>query len=543
MTEAEPTSPAENAPASPAAHAEATPTAATTVESHIPYTVSSPMSTASHTLTTTQLGTNYTLCPSRVTGTAISQLPTLYLPPIHYTYDRATGKLVQIGQGGKGPMLSPTMPTTTNLGNNVTYAPGAFSQNAETKTTVQPQYVTSASPQLTQTLGQPCTQYISQMPRTVDATTDGNGAMPQVPLYDMPYQTKTYVRSVPSTGRVVPGMTSYRTQYVSNGAYAVPQGMVLDGAQHVRTQNMGLVTQPTFDGTTSMYVHPPQGVAHPEGARHVPAGVNAFATSMQNTYDKAASVFRSFDNMSVGSVAESIKNVLHPGSAEFSKAAIFRLQRLENVPINNNLGTKVAYNLVAYFDPESEQYGVYKSPKRWALPGDRENLACCDLQGDIIKIPWNGEQYVYLKVVENINQLETVVGRLKLHLESLVRQHPLRVNIISDANVLCGSVILEFNLGHMTQQEVRDKQDETLRSAEMRRTMEHQFRSNRMPDYDTYLKQHKFMQRNEMAAEYAPAKQLPKQRPAPPSIGDVQIPAALNHFVRWCCDITDSDLY
>ncbi|KAK1934886.1 hypothetical protein X943_002732 [Babesia divergens] len=518
--------------------------ASSTAESHIPYTVASPISPGVRTVATSNVGTTVIESPLRADMSSVSQLPTVYLPPLHYTYDRATGKLIQITQGDRTPTTSMPIPPTTSLNTTTVSTTNTVPISPVKSTVSHVTCTTSAAPNITPRLGQSYTPHISQMTRPVSRLHDPNANMRQVPQFDFHHVPHANVRPIQMMQQPVPGTYTtqfhHPTSYENVPAFSAPAPQVMRG--HIG--EMG--GQLTFDTNSVGYMAEPQRMVRTQdmmqSAPHI-GGVQGFASTLQKGYDSAAHVFRSFDNISMNNVTEGIKNVLHPCSSEYMKAAVFKLQRLENVPLNTHATNMVAYSLVVYFDTATDNYDVYRSPQRWAIPTEHAHLVHCDLRGDIVKIPWRGEPYVFLKVVEHCNQAETVVGRLKLHIDSLVRQHPLRVSIISDNNAPCGHAILEFDVGHMSQQEMRDAQEETLRSAERRQKMDYQFRANRMPDYESYMQQQKALQRDRRTAEYAPPQTHYRQRSHPSTLGEVQIPAALNHFVRWCCDITDSDLY
>lgn len=513
--------------------------------SNLSYTVSSPVSPCSGTTATANIGTTYLTSTAGVGTPTMSELPTVYLPPIHYTYDRATGKLVEISRGEKGPVMNMPIPSTSNLTSNAVYTtvPETVTGIKERVTSFQ---TTSQPANVTPRLGHAYHTNVSHIPKTGyqgNVTSVNVHTLPT--QYDYQYPAQTFGNTVYVKPDANPVVSAYGKQYM-------PLGVVEPSTDpRINQQPPTAAHIPVFGDQQyhlqqkqMTFAPQPQQSAHTAGVNYASSpGMSNFASSMKKGYDSTANAFRSFDNASFGTVTENIKKVFHPDAYPLLRAVVFRLQRLEYVPLTTQAAHRASYSLVGYFDADTENYDVYHSAEHWAFPSDRPNQVNCDLGGDVVRIPWQGEKYVFLKVVEHINQLQTVVGRLKLHIDSLVRQHPLRINIISDANTICGHVILEFDTGSISQEEMRTKNEEALHAAELRRSMDYQRQRNRMPDYDTYMKQHKTMQRDNMAAEYAPAKPSHRQRAHPPTIGDVPIPAVVSHFVRWCCDITDSDLY
>ncbi|GFE53710.1 hypothetical protein BaOVIS_011140 [Babesia ovis] len=597
-----------SAPSSPAATAGSVPPSfgdgtAAVADAQVSYTVTSPIAASVNPGMMAGITTGGVPSPVRADIAGMSQLPTVYLPPIHYTYDRDTGKLVQVTQGGAPNNMNMAIPRTTVLNANA----------VSTSSPIPPPIMVKSAPATPTNVATPTTSTVQQNPvhisqLTRNVTTTEQRIAPefsQSPVMGTQYTFPSAMGAqytfppagMPPTGSPNAGLSP--TGMASTGlpnagmsptgmprAGMTPTGMASTGMQTttvstagmftpgIPTTSMSTTTQPMTAGPgiyaqpmftyangaqVPMYPpgaqwHPPAEFSHqmtfdsaaaprPLQQMDPPATSQVFANSMTRTYNAAARVFRSFDDMSAGDMVRGVQRVMHSTATDFVKAAVFRLRRLEDVPIPAGSPNRVSYSLVAYFDTATENYGVYHSHPRCAHQGSGAHLANCDLDGEVVKIPWQGEPYVFVKVVEHVNQMETVVGRLKLHVESLVRDHPLRVNIISDRNNICGSVIFEFGVGHMSYEEMRDAQDKALRAASERRTMDYQYRSNNVPDYDTSLRQHRQYQRDRAAAEYQRENPPYRGRSYTPATGEVRIPAALNHFVRWCCDITDSELY
>eukprot|EP00371_Babesia_bovis_P001787 XP_001610434.1 hypothetical protein [Babesia bovis T2Bo] len=497
------------------------------------YTVSSPL------MSTADIGmpTGISTAPLGNDLAGMNQLPTVYLPPIHYTYDRKTGQLVQVTEGNQGVNPGVAIPRTTVLNSNnvATSSPVPHSKSAPVTPTG------NASPGSFISQGIP--GQVSQQSRFVGVDVPASSGISGSSL-----QGSQFPVPPPSAPMVMPqGMLP--TAPISTTGVSTP-GVTTVG----HTMTSGIYTNPVYPQVN--YVAPPGGYppmpqwqmpvgfvqpgvyGNPVGVqyREAPLPVNptgatqAFANTFQRAYNGTARVLRGFDDMSSGDMMHGVQRMLNPAGAEFVKAAVFRLRRLEDVPIASGAMSRVAYSLVAYFDPATENYGVYHSHPRYPHQGTAGHLVNCDLDGEVVKIPWQGEPYVFVKIVEHVNQMETVVGRLKLHVESLVRDHPLRVNIISDRNNICGTVIFEFSVGHMSFEEMRDAQDKALRSATERRSMEYQYRSRNYPDYDASLRQRDQYARDSRASEYQRANPPYRGRSYTPATGEVSYYPMCNVF-------------
>ncbi|CDR95831.1 hypothetical protein, conserved [Babesia bigemina] len=513
-------------------------------------TAASPTASDVHSVTTPCTVTSSVATPLRTHIAGVSELPAVYLPPIHYSYDRETGTWIKLPQDGNALPSSFSVPSSSVVNTVAASTIRSVPSTPIEESFIEPRSTVRVVPATSPSV-QSFTTHISQISRNLNTDNESQATT----QCQAPQHPPRFYSSPPM--QVGTG-TSYVVNPVVNREYTcvsplMPYGVATQATPvHVCSPPVAqpapavVRNQFTFDGPAPSFPGSPAPAYEPYSAHTTPrpaSAAQAFATSMGRTYNAAAGVFRSFDDMAANPAVTGMQRMLHPVATDFVKAAVFKLQRLENVPASTNSVNKVAYSLVAYFDPTTENYGAYRSRPRWGIPNDRPNSANCDLRGDVIKIPWQGEIYVFLKVLEHVNQIETVVGRMKLHIESLVRQHPLRVNIISDDNHLAGSAILEFSVGHMSHDELRDAQDEALRVATSRRQMDYQYRANRMPEYEASLQQHRQTQRDRAAAEYRNSPAGYRERARPMALGEVQVPAALNHFVRWCCDITDSDLY
>ncbi|ORM39706.1 uncharacterized protein BXIN_0105 [Babesia sp. Xinjiang] len=504
-------------------------------EERCSYTVTSPVSANVHQETMEESATAAVNTPIRTDISGVSQLPTVYLPPIHYTYDRDTGKLIQMTQGNGKNIGSVPIPRTTVLNNNAV-STSATVPNVVKSAPLNTTHLVSPAPPA----NQPYTAHTSQISRNIGAPNVQRivpeSAQTQVLGAQYPPVSTSVTPPPPTVSmgmsnpvqQMMPG--GYGSSYVTYNNVGQPMGVYAAPPQWQSAPGFG--GQTTFDTAAMPYPNvAPQQVDPYTASPTEGASTQTFANSLLRTYNGAARVCRSFDDMSAGAMVNGVQRMLHPVASDFVKAAVFRFRRLEDVPVLAPTPNRVSYSLVAYFDPATENYGVYHSSLHHAHPGYGPQIAQCDLDGDVVKIPWQGEPYVFVKIVEHINQMETVVGRLKLHMESMVRNHPLRVNIISDKNCLSGNVIFEFNVGHMSYEELRDAQDNALKAATERRKMDYQYRSNTVPDYDTYVKQHRQYQRDRAAAEYQRPQPVNRQRARPQTLGEVQIPAALNHFV------------
>ncbi|GIX66167.1 zinc finger containing protein [Babesia caballi] len=544
------------------------------------YTVTSPISSEMQQTIMTAPVTGPMGSAMRADISGVSQLPAIYLPPIHYTYDPCSGKFIQMAKSPAAatatsmptvsrvpsappvppvtsvhsvPSVPPVpsvasvhsvpsvpsipsvtaipaapVPPTNTLNKNVasTTAPLASPPAKNNAEESEPASKTTSS---VNREGMSYTAQISQISRKVSAAMDARYAAQAAQAAQATQQTHYGLQ--PPTAQ--PPAYMVKPLLPSGYIYSAPL-LPYGRGSHVSANACTTSPLPGQPGTFGAQ-HPFEynsaglgGTAHhvfdAHDASPSPAHLGtaqAFATSFLRTYDKAASVLRSFDDLSVNAVAESAQRMLHPKAANFVKAAVFTLRRLEGVPLATPSPSKVAYSFVVYFDPATENYNTYRSPPRWAVPSEHPNLVHCDLQGDVVKIPWQGEPYVYAKVVEHVNQMESVVGRLKLHIESLVRQHPLRVNIISESNCPSGNVILEFDVGHMSHHEMRDAQDEALRVAASRRQMDYQHQADRMQSYEECLQQHKQFKRDRAAGEYQAAPAPHRKRGQPQALGEV----------------------
>ncbi|XP_954486.1 uncharacterized protein TA19575 [Theileria annulata] len=164
-------------------------------------------------------------------------------------------------------------------------------------------------------------------------------------------------------------------------------------------------------------------------------------------FENVATKFFSNTDSLVSDLRDAAFKIFNPNSPDYMRAAVFKLQRLENVPVNPNSVSKLTFSVVAYFDVDTENYNIHKSEQQWALPTETQGIVDCDLKGETIKIPWKGEEFVFLKILEHVRNNRFVLGRLQLKLDTLVTGHPLKVTIIGDDGKNKGSAILEFAVG------------------------------------------------------------------------------------------------
>ncbi|AFZ80362.1 hypothetical protein BEWA_032150 [Theileria equi strain WA] len=493
------------------------------------------------------------------------EIPTVYLPPIQYRYDPATGKLIQVGdnQAGVATAPPPSIPGQ--------YVSGLAAQYGQT---VQPQFVPSnaqnvetkySTTQMPQVQYRPASVQYGAAPQTRYVATTVQTEQPQ-PIPNLGQTDFSHISQIP---------TVYET-FNAGGYNGAPQANVPFSQLSARhTQPVaGAFGQQAFGGfsdtteASRFAGSPTNGYRNDPGARFVPEAqqnerarsatsgfgnaphgatgsarvVNSVASkAFSNFEDTAARIFSAPDSFSASNIRDAAFGMLHPNSSNFARAATFKLQRLENVPVNPLNTSKVAFGVVAYFDVNTENYNVYKSNLHWGLPSKISGLVNCNFMSEIVKIPWRGEEFVYLKILEQVGQSTCVLGRLQLKLATLVSGHPLRIPIIGDDGNNKGNAILEFSVGSISVSENRRFNEEANRVAAFVQEREERSKCNRMPDYATALQERQQFE----AGRYDDLGQSSRTRRVGPNLHEheLQIPKALDQLVRWCCDITDRDLY
>ncbi|EAN33483.1 hypothetical protein TpMuguga_01g00239 [Theileria parva strain Muguga] len=185
------------------------------------------------------------------------------------------------------------------------------------------------------------------------------------------------------------------------------------------------------------------------GTENSPIG---FSKAFSKFEDVATKLFTNSDSL-VSDIKNAAFKIFNANSPDYMRAVVFKLDRLENVPVNPNSVSKLTFSVVAYFDVDTENYNIHKSEQQWALPTETQGLVNCDLKGESIKIPWKGEEFVFLKILEHVGYNRFVLGRLQLKLDTLVTGHPLKVTIIGDDGKNKGSAILEFGIGAVSLEE------------------------------------------------------------------------------------------
>lgn len=486
------------------------------------------------------------------------EIPTVYLPPIQYRYNPATGKLTQVGGHPVGDNTTPpptipgqfipTLSAQYGQGVQSSFAPTSnvqFVQNTlphypsayQTQVQYKPapvQYVSttqtqSGQPQPGLNFGHNDFYNISQIPTVYEPFRVGGYNATPSPLQFNQFPAS---HTQPVTGTLGGGFseTTDASKFVGSPVHGYKDfpGVSYASAVHeynerAKSANGGFGN----DRTT--------------GSARLKNPGEFISKAFSNFENAAAKVFAVPDSFNASGLKDTAFSMLHPNSSNFSRAATFKLQRLENVPVNPLNTSKVAFGVVAYFDVRTENYNVHKSNLHWGVPSKISGLVNCNFLGENIKIPWNGEEFVFLKIVEQIGQATSVLGRLQLKLASLVSGHPLRVPIIGDDGHNKGNAILEFSMGTVSAAEQRKFNEEAHRVSSYMQEWEERSKCNRMPDYATALKEKQQFEEGkcDVPGEY------PRERRAGANLreNELQIPKAIDHLIRWCCDITDRDLY
>ncbi|KAK2197216.1 hypothetical protein BdWA1_000215 [Babesia duncani] len=371
--------------------------------------------------------------PTNNMGSFMSHIPTVYLPPLHYMYDSSTGKLVQLSGDPKPQAQS------TPLGS----IPGHSTPLQSSQSIPAPLLQSS-------NVGQARMQQMA--PQPLQPTTPGYYAMP------------TFANTGP--------------------LYQYHQGRLEQHeVQHQPQQQM----QQQYHHELPQYPDPYQEALKRHNQEQIlKGGAQTFAQACNSAVNVAQQVSRMGDLLDPSIAMNHFQALLHPASLKYQQAAVFKFERLESVPIKSHTGLKIGYRMVIYLDPASEHFSNFTTGYAFAIPTLNSSTVDCDMMGQTVKVPFNGQEFVYIKLIENFGQMQSIVGRLKLHIGSLVPGHPLRVAIIGDDGMKKGNAIFEFSMGHVSLEQLRQSMQANPRALESMR-LEQQARTNRMPDYDEAL--------------------------------------------------------
>ncbi|SBS88092.1 conserved Plasmodium protein, unknown function [Plasmodium ovale curtisi] len=124
--------------------------------------------------------------------------------------------------------------------------------------------------------------------------------------------------------------------------------------------------------------------------------------------------------------------------------AIVCLQKLEEIPTPFLNINEIKYSVSVYFNTYDDILQKYQSKFYSCKLNDSNAYADCDLHNEIINLPFNNEEYIYLKVIETSIYKTEITGRLQLKVKSLSQEYPLRIPIIGDDGNSKGFLIMNF---------------------------------------------------------------------------------------------------
>ncbi|SCM24616.1 conserved Plasmodium protein, unknown function [Plasmodium chabaudi adami] len=124
--------------------------------------------------------------------------------------------------------------------------------------------------------------------------------------------------------------------------------------------------------------------------------------------------------------------------------AIVCLQKLEEIPVPFLNVNDVKYSINVYFNSYDDILQKYQSKFYNCKPNESDNYADCDFQNEIISLPFNNEEFIYLKVIETSAYKTEITGRLQLKVKSLSQEYPLRIPVIGDDGNSKGFLIMNF---------------------------------------------------------------------------------------------------
>ncbi|CRG97543.1 conserved Plasmodium protein, unknown function [Plasmodium gallinaceum] len=124
--------------------------------------------------------------------------------------------------------------------------------------------------------------------------------------------------------------------------------------------------------------------------------------------------------------------------------AIVCLQKLEEIPAPFLNINEIKYSVSVYFNSYDDIINKYQSKFYNCKLNESYTYADCDLQNEIISLPFNNEEFIYLKVIETSVYKTEITGRLQLKVKSLSQEYPLRIPIIGDDGNSKGFLIMNF---------------------------------------------------------------------------------------------------
>ncbi|CDU20508.1 conserved protein, unknown function [Plasmodium yoelii] len=124
--------------------------------------------------------------------------------------------------------------------------------------------------------------------------------------------------------------------------------------------------------------------------------------------------------------------------------AIVCLQKLEEIPVPFLNINDIKYSINVYFNSYDDILQKYQSKFYNCKLNESDNYADCDFQNEIISLPFNNEEFIYLKVIETSAYKTEITGRLQLKVKSLSQEYPLRIPVIGDDGNSKGFLIMNF---------------------------------------------------------------------------------------------------
>ncbi|CRH02403.1 conserved Plasmodium protein, unknown function [Plasmodium relictum] len=124
--------------------------------------------------------------------------------------------------------------------------------------------------------------------------------------------------------------------------------------------------------------------------------------------------------------------------------AVVCLQKLEEIPAPFLNINEIKYSVSVYFNSYDDIIDKYQSKFYSCKLNELYTYADCDLQNEIINLPFNNEEFIYLKVIETSIYKTEIIGRLQLKVKSLSQEYPLRIPIIGDDGNSKGFLIMNF---------------------------------------------------------------------------------------------------
>lgn len=115
----------------------------------------------------------------------------------------------------------------------------------------------------------------------------------------------------------------------------------------------------------------------------------------------------------------------------------------------NNLN-KVKYSVNVYFNAYDDIINKYQSKCYKCFPNAKQTQVSCDLQHEIIVLPYNNEPFIYLKVSEISEYKTETTGRLQLKVKELPQELPLKIDIKGDDGCQKGYLLMYFFLTNYT---------------------------------------------------------------------------------------------